>query len=125
MPVISSEVLDNGLTALGATDEIHICYAEPRSFTEGASTYSLGKRIFTGGGGFGSPMTDVARGGRKVMSVAFEDGVATTASTALFWAAIDTVGLALLATGSLATYQQVGSGEAFSLPSFAIGMLAQ
>jgi hypothetical protein len=123
MAYLNDRVLDNGLAILDTeADRIDICSQEPATYTEATSTYTLGfKDHGSAGSAFGSP-ADRSPSGRKVSSTAVTDGSVTGTDDATHWAVSDVGNTRLLAAGSLASSQAVTSGNAFSLPSFDIGI---
>jgi hypothetical protein len=111
-------VLDNGLdyiydNAVG----IYICSQDPTTYAEATSTFKLGQKTFTAGTGF-TACADATPNGRKVSSVAINNGSITGNGQATAWAVVD--GSHLLANGGLATPQNVNNGNSFVLPSFSI-----
>jgi hypothetical protein len=123
MAYLNDRVLDFGLDVLNTeADRIDICSQEPATYTEATSTYSLGfKDHGSPGSAFGSP-TDRTPSGRKVSSTAVTDGEVTATDDATHWAVSDVGNTRLLAANSLAASQAVTDGNAWSLPSFDIGI---
>lgn len=123
MPFLNDRVLDAALAILdNEADRIDICTAEPATFTEATSTLSKGNKDHgAAGSAFGAP-ADRTPTGRKVASVPVTDGAVTGSGTATHWAVTDFGSSRLLAASSLAASQVVTSGNAWSLPSFDIGI---
>lgn len=119
MPFINDRVLDNGLTVLDTeATHLHICNAEPSTFTQATSTFSLGNKSSLS---IGAPAAR-SPSGRRVTVAAITDGTVTATGTASHYAIVDTANSRLLAAGSLASSQSVTSGNTFSLPAFDIGI---
>lgn len=123
MTYLNDRVLDQGIKILDdECDRIDICSQEPATYTEATSTYSLGNKDHgAGGSAFGAP-ADRSPSGRKVSSVAVTDGAVTDDGTASHYACSDVTNTRLLAASSLASAQVVTTGNAWSLPSFDIGI---
>ncbi len=123
MPFLNDRVMDFGLDILNAEcDRLDICSQEPANYTEATSTYSKGNKDHgAAGSAFGAP-ADRSPTGRKVSSTAVTDGAVTATATATHWAASDVANTRLLAAAPLAAGQVVTSGNAWSLPSFDIGL---
>jgi len=123
MAYLNDRVLDFGLDVLNTeADRIDICSQEPATYTEATSTYSLGfKDLGSPGSAFGAP-ADRSPSGRKVSSVAVTDGEVTDTDDATHWAVSDVANTRLLAANTLAASQAVTDGNAWSLPSFDIGI---
>lgn len=123
MVYLNDRVLDNGLTVLDTeADRIDICSQEPATYTEATSTYSLGNKDHgSAGSAFGTP-GDRSPSGRKVSSTAVTDGAVTAGGTATHYGVSDVGNTRLLAANSLSASQTVTNGNAFSLPSFDIGI---
>jgi hypothetical protein len=123
MPYIHDDILDAALNILNNNaDRIDICSQEPATYTEATSTYTLGfKDHGSAGTAFGNP-ADRSPSGRKVASTAVTDGAVTATDTATHYGVSDTANSKLLAASSLASSQAVTSGNAWSLPSFDIGI---
>lgn len=117
MATLANSVLDDGLSTLTTNGtRIDICSAEPTSYAEATSTYTLGTSTIT----TGSP-ADRTSGGREVTVNAVTDASVTGNGTAAFYA-ITNGSDTLYATGNLSTSQTVTSGNTFSLGSFTIGI---
>lgn len=125
MSYLNDRVLDLGLNVLDTeADRIDICTQEPATFTEATSTYSKGNKDHgAAGSAFGAPAAR-SPNGRKVASVAVTDGAVTGTGTATHWAVTDFGSSRLLAAYTLAASQVVTNGNAWSLPSFDIGIPA-
>lgn len=117
MATLANSVLDGGLSTLTTNGtRIDICSAEPTSYAEATSTYTLGTSSTT----TGSP-ADRTGGGREVTVNAVTDASVTGTGIAAFYA-ITNGSDTLYATGNLSTSQSVTSGNTFSLGSFTIGI---
>lgn len=117
--MINDRIRDLGLTVLDTeADELHICSAEPTTYAEATSTYTLGNKATPT---VGAP-ADGTPDGRSVTVSAITDGTVTANGTATHWALVDTANSRLLAANSLAAPVAVttGAGETFSLGSFTI-----
>lgn len=123
MVYLNDRVLDQGIKILSdEADRIDICSQEPATHTEATSTYSLGyKDHGAAGSAFGDPGNRTPSG-RKVSSTAVTDGEVTATGTATHYAVSDHDATRLLAANSLDASQAVTDGNAFSLPSFDIGI---
>lgn len=123
MPYLNDRVLDSGLDILNTeADRIDICSAEPDTYTEATSTFSLGfKDHGASGSAFGAP-ADRTPSGREVNSTAVTDGAVTANGTATHYGVSEVGNTRVLAASSLAGSQVVSNGNSFALPSFAIGI---
>lgn len=123
MPFVNDRVLDAALNIFNnEADRIDICSQEPATHTEATSTYSLGfKDHGAAGSAFGAP-GDRSPSGREVLSTAVTDGEVTDTDTATHYGVSDHDATRLLAASSLAAGQVVTDGNAWSMPSFAIGI---
>lgn len=123
MPFLHDDVLDGALNIIhNNADRFDICSAEPATYTEATSTYTLGnKDTGAAGSAFGAP-ADRSPTGRKIASTAVTDGSVTGTGTATHYGVSDTANSKLLAASSLSASQAVTSGNSFSLPSFDIGI---
>lgn len=121
MPLLADYVLDAALTKPDTeANQLNITSAEATTYTEAITTFTLGNKTTLV---VGAPADRVAAGaGRRVTVAAFTDGAVTATGTASHWAIVDTVGLRLLATNTLAASQAVTSGNTFSLAAFDIGI---
>jgi hypothetical protein len=119
MATLGNRVFDNGLTVLDTeANRIDICSAEPTTYDQATSKYSLGNSTSLS---IGAPQ-DRSGGGREVVVAAISDGSVTGTGTAAFYAIVDTANSRLLATGSLSASQSVTSGNTFTLSSVTIGI---
>ena len=124
MAYLNASVLDNGLSQISSTgNRLDICRTQPTTFTEAASTFSLGNKT---GLVIPSPVAMTTPPGRRVVVPAITDGVVSVTSTgttddAEFWAITDTVNSVLLAAGPLSSPDLVTAGDGFTLNSFHIG----
>ena len=119
MPYLDNRVYYNGLTVLDTeANAIHICSAEPTTYSETTSTYTLGNAT---GVTVGAP-ADRTGGGREVVVDAAADGNITATGTATHYALVDTVNSRLLAASALTASQAVTNGNTFTLASFTIGI---
>lgn len=119
--LVQDRVLDLGLNVLDTeADRLDICSADPTTYTEATSTFSLGNKD-TGAAGtlFGAPAAGTPNG-RKVTTVPITDGAVTATGTATKWGVTDVGNTRLLANGSLAAGQAVTSGNTFQLGAFDI-----
>lgn len=120
--IVNDRVLDYGLDILDTeADQIDIVSADPTTYTEATSTYSLGAKNFGVGSACGSPAA-ASPNGRKVTTAAITDGVASGSDVATGWAVVDTVNMRLLANGDLAAPQTLTSGNPFTLDAFDISI---
>lgn len=118
MPFLSDNVLDQALSYIDTNGgRLDICSAEPATYTEATSTYTLGNR---------TPPTisvpaDGSPNGRAITVSAITDGSVTGTGTASHWAISKTTATTdLLAATSLASSQPVTSGNTFTLTEFTI-----
>lgn len=116
--VVFDEGLDQLNTTTGVANALHICSAEPTTYVEAITTYTLGND--DGNLAITGP-ADKGGGGREVTMTALAGGAVTGTGTVIFYAIVDTVGTALLAVGPV-TSQAVTSGNTFSLTSVTIGI---
>jgi hypothetical protein len=98
---------------------LDICSAEPATYTEATSTYTLGNKTgitYTG-------PADRTPNGRKTTVDAISGGSVTGTNTATHWAiSKPTATTALYATKTLSAPQSVTSGNTFTLAAFDIGI---
>lgn len=121
MAYLHPDILDNGLSALAGSNRVlHICSAEPTTYAEASSTYTLGNKSAPS---IGSP-GDRTPNGRKVTVGAISDGAVTGTNTATWFALVDTGTSRLLYARALASSQGVTSGNTFSLTAHDIGIPA-
>lgn len=119
MAFLNDRVLDNGLTILDTeANRLDICSAEPTTYAEATSTYTLGNKTSLS---VGAP-ADRSPSGRKVTVAAITDGTVSGTGTATHVAVVDTVNSRLLAVQALSASQAVTSGNTFTLPAFDIGI---
>jgi hypothetical protein len=124
MPLLHSDVLDNGLAVLtSAGTRVDICHTEPTTYAQATSSYSLGNKT---GIAIGSPASR-SPSGRKVTVPAITDGTVTATSTsttddAQYVAISDPATSRLLAAGPIEEAQLVYIGNQFTLEAFAIGI---
>ena len=119
MAYLNDRVLDNGLTILDTEgDRLDICSAEPTTYAEATSTYTLGNKTSLS---IGAP-ADRTPSGRKVTVAAITDGTCTGTNTATHWAIVDVSESRLLAVNTLSASQAVTSGNVFTLAAFDIGI---
>lgn len=121
MPTISDRVFDNGLTVLDTeANAVHICSAEPATYTAATDTVSLGSSSSVS---FGAPQDNAgAGGGREVVMAAITDGSVAADGTVTHFAVVDTVNSRLLVTGDVTPSQVVTDGNDFSLGSITVGL---
>lgn len=118
MASLGNAVFDSGLSILDtAATRLDICSAEPTTYAEATSTYTLGNKTSLN---VGSP-ADRGAGGREVTVPQITDGTVTGTDTATHWALTNGADT-LYATGSLSAPQGVTSGNTFTLTSFTIGI---
>lgn len=116
--LLSDYVLDNGLNALAAANQLYICSLSPADYTAVmANLIGFRAPSITG------PVA-AAPSGRKITIGAFNNGSVGADGTASHWALVDTGATRLLASGALASPKDVTSGTAFSLNEFDIAWLA-
>ena len=119
MPYLDNRVYDNGLTVLDTeANAVHICSAEPATYTAATATFTLGNAT---GVSIGAP-ADRTGGGREVVVAATSGGNVTATGTATHYALVDTVNSRLLAASALTASQVVTNGNTFTLASFTIGI---
>lgn len=115
---LSDNILDNGLQYITTNGgALHICSAQPATYTEATSTYTLGSKTSPT---IGSPV-DGATSGRRVIVSAITDGTVSGTGTASHYAIVKTTATTeLLAAEALSASQAVTSGNPFTLTSFSI-----
>jgi len=119
MAFINDYVLDNGLVVLDTMgDRLDICSAEPDTYEEATSTYSLGNKTSLS---IGAPAPRTPSG-RKVTVAQINDGAVTGDGLAAYWAISDVSEARLLAAGALSDDQTVTTGNTFTLSAFDIGI---
>jgi hypothetical protein len=105
-------VKDNGT-------RLDICSQQPATYAEATSTYTLGNKT----GITYQTIGDRTPNGRKLAVDAISGGSVTGTALATHWAITKpTATTSLLAAGTLATSQNVTSGNTFSLATFDIGV---
>lgn len=115
MAFIADTVFDNGLTVVDTNGtRLDICSAEPTTYTDATSTFSLGNDTVN----TGAPENGVTDG-RRVIVPAITAGSVTGTGTAAFWALTDGASV-LYATGALSASQAVTTGNTFSLDAVSI-----
>lgn len=119
---LNDNVLDNGLDYIDASNRtapiLHICNAQPTTYTEAVTTFNLGNKTnyatTTG-------VEDHATSGRQITIDAITDGSVTGTDTATHWAITATDGSNhLIAAQSLSSSQAVTSGNTFTLDEIII-----
>lgn len=118
MALISDAAFDQALSYIQTNGtRLDICSAEPTTFTEATSTFTLGNDTVT----TGAPQ-DNGTIGRKVQVPAITAGSVTGTGTASHWGLNN--GTALLpSAGSLSATQSVTSGNSFTLDAIDITLL--
>ncbi len=116
MPFINDEVFDTGLDYADTNGtRIDICNAEPTTYTEATSTFTLGNKT-----GLNTGITeDGAVDGRRVIVPAITDGSVTSTDTATHWGLTDNSAI-FVAAGALSSSQGVTSGNTFTLDAISI-----
>jgi hypothetical protein len=117
MSFLNDHVLDLALAYIDtATTRLDICSAEPSTFTQATSTFSLGNKT---GISVGAP-SDASPNGRRVTIAAITDGTVTSAGTASHWALSDTVNSRLIAANSIGAPKAVVTGSPWTLDALDI-----
>ena len=117
---LSSYVLDNGLLVIDTqADKLHICSAEPATYSDVLSL-TLGNKNFGVGAVTGVPASYGA--GQRVTVNPVNDGVETAAGTAISWAVVDSANSRLHAAGPLGTSMALGGSSVWKTPAFNINM---
>jgi archaellum component FlaF (FlaF/FlaG flagellin family) len=111
MAYLNDEVFDQGLDWVDANGtRIDICSAEPTTYAEATSTYTLGNKT-----GLNVGATENGdSSGRKVVVPAITDGTVTGTDTATHFALTDGSSV-LIAVQALPSSQAVTSGNTFTL----------
>jgi archaellum component FlaF (FlaF/FlaG flagellin family) len=111
MAYLNDEVFDQGLDWVDANGtRIDICSAEPTTYAEATSTYTLGNKT-----GLNVGATENGdSSGRKVVVPAITDGTVTGTDTATHFALTDGSSV-LIAVQALSSSQAVTSGNTFTL----------
>lgn len=116
MAFVSDSIKDNGLSYLiSNSNRIDICNAEPATYIEATSTYSIGSKESIS-------IESIVNGdvsGRKIVIPAISDGIASSDGTASFWALTDGYG-ELLVVNNLDTSVVITNGNTWSLTSIDI-----
>lgn len=117
MPFLPDAALDALLNYVqDSVTVLHICSAEPSTYAEATSTYTLGNKS--------SPSvaepSDRSPNGRECVVSAITDGSVTGTGDASHWALVSAS--VLLAASTLASTQTVTSGNTFTLAQFAFGV---
>jgi hypothetical protein len=119
MTLVADYILDAALSKLDTEgNRLDVCSAEPTTYTQATSTYTLGNKTSLS---IGAP-ADRSPTGRKVTVAAITDGTVTATGTATHWSIVDTSNSRLLAAGSLASSQAVTSGNTLTVAAFDIGI---
>lgn len=115
---IHDDVFDNGLAYLTSNGgRLDICSAQPTTYTEATSTFTLGNKTSPT---ISSPQNGVTNGRRVVVS-AITDGSVTGTNTATHYGITKTTATtALLAAQALSASQAVTSGNTFTLDAISI-----
>ena len=112
-------VLDSGLAVLDTqTSHIFICQAEPTTYAIASTSGLLGVKAWGAGNAFGAPAPSTTPTGRKVTSIAINDGTVVTTGTASWWAACGPS--SLHCHGLLTLPQAITAGNTWSLGAFDI-----
>jgi hypothetical protein len=111
MAYLNDEVFDQGLDWVDTNGtRIDICSAEPTTYAEATSTYTLGNKT-----GLNVGATENGdSSGRKVVVPAITDGTVTGTDTATHFALTDGSSV-LIAAQALSSSQPVTSGNTFTL----------
>lgn len=115
MAFFSDDVLDGALQELrdATTPVLHICSQEPTTYTEAATTYTLGNKSAP----TITAQADASPDGRKVEISTFTDGNVTGTGTGTHWALVDANDNRLLATVAVPASQALTSGNPMSMTS--------
>ena len=114
---LTDNALDSGLDYLTTNwDRMDICSAEPSTYTEATSTFTLGNKTAHSVGA--AQAGDAS--GRKVLVAAVTDGTVSGTGSASHWGGSYVTGTELLAANSLAGAQGVSSGNTWTTPVFDI-----
>jgi len=97
-------------------DKIHFCSQEPTTYTEAATTYTLGNKAAP----TFSALADGDTDGRKLPVDEYVDGVATGTGTATHLALVDEGNSRLLHTVPITPNRGITSGDALSVQGFDI-----
>lgn len=119
MSFFNDHMLDLALSYIDtATTRLDICSAEPATFAQATSTFSLGNKT---GISVGAP-ADRSPTGRQVTIAAVTDGTVTANGTAAWWALSDTVNSRLIAAQTIATPKAVVTGSPWTIDAITIGI---
>lgn len=119
MTLVADYILDAALSKLDTEgNRLDVCSAEPTTYTQATSTYTLGNKV---GISVGAP-ADRSPNGRKVTVAAVTDGTVTASGTGTHWSVVDTSNSRLLAAGVLASSQVLTSGNTLTVAAFDIGI---
>lgn len=111
MSFLNDEVLDQGLDYLTANgSRVDVCNAEPTTYAEATSTFSIGSKTGLTVGATANGDTD----GRKVVIPAITDGTVDSDDDATHWALTDGSSI-LLAVGALAATKSIVTGSPWTL----------
>lgn len=117
MAYVDDHILDPSLSEIDTDcNSIHLCSAEPSTYTEATSTYTLGNRATP----TISTPADGSPNGRAVTVSAITDGTVTSAGTATHYALVDTTGTRLLVAHSLASSVALATGSPWQSTAFTI-----
>jgi hypothetical protein len=119
MTLVADYILDAALSKLDTEgNRLDVCSAEPTTYTQATSTYTLGNKTSLS---IGAP-ADRSPTGRKVTVAAITDGTVTGSGTATHWSIVDTSNSRLLAAGSLASSQALTNGNTLTVAAFDVGI---
>lgn len=111
MSYLNDEALDQGLDYLTANGaRVDVCNAEPSTYAEATSTFSIGNKTGLSVGATADGDTD----GRKVVIPAIADGTVTDDDDATHWALTDGSSI-LLAVGALGSTKAIVTGSPWTL----------
>jgi len=115
MAFLDDSTLDAALQVIrdATTPVLHLCSQEPTTYTEAATTYTLGNKSAP----TITAQADASPDGRKVEISTFTDGSITGTGTATHWALVDANDSTLLATVAVPSSQAVTSGNDLQLTS--------
>lgn len=117
MAYLHPDVYDKGLEEIqNGADVFHLCNAEPTTYAEATSTYTVGNKTLPA---LSAPMVDPA-GGRKIQLPTLSNCDATANDDGTHWALVDTATSRLLAAGSLNALITVVSGGQFHIATWKI-----
>jgi len=111
MATLNDDVLDALLAEIrDNANRLDICSAEPTTYTQATSTYTLGNKTTPGF----STIGDRTPNGRKFTVNAITDGSVTDTDDATHFALVDTVNSKLLVTQALSSTEGVTDGNDFN-----------